>query len=332
MRTFNATPARRERVPIWLGLFGPPGAGKTYSALRLATGIAAETGAKMFVIDTEARRALHYADDFPFQHIDMAPPFSAGDYLAAIEYSVGQGAGICIIDSQSHEHEGPGGYLDTHDAEVDRIAGDDWAKRQRANLQAWSTPSRNRQAMVNRLGQIGAHFIFCFRAKEKVKPEKKDGKSAIIDMGWQPISGLTLLYSMTVNMLLLPRSGGRPTWDSENPHERLMMKLPRQFESLFRDGRPLDEQHGRELARWAAGAQTQADLLAEYTDERVDGLLSTAAGKGMAALHDAWKTLPPLVQAKWVIPKDMKYKPKAAKMDEAIAIEEARDGAEHELS
>jgi len=35
-----------------------------------------------------------------------------------------------------------------------------------------------------------------------------------------------------------------------------MMKLPRQFETLFADGRALDETHGTALAEWAKGSKT----------------------------------------------------------------------------
>lgn len=52
--------AIRENVGLLIGLAGGTGSGKTYSAMRLASGIA---GDKPFaVIDTEAGRAKHYAD------------------------------------------------------------------------------------------------------------------------------------------------------------------------------------------------------------------------------------------------------------------------------
>ena len=36
-RRFDAKPAVREEVPLLIALEGPPGGGKTYSALRLGT-------------------------------------------------------------------------------------------------------------------------------------------------------------------------------------------------------------------------------------------------------------------------------------------------------
>ena len=61
-RVFDDKPAVRERVPLLLGLVGPSGGGKTYSALRLARGFQKVTGGDIHFIDTEARRVFHYAD------------------------------------------------------------------------------------------------------------------------------------------------------------------------------------------------------------------------------------------------------------------------------
>ena len=55
-RSFEDKPATRERVPLMIGLMGPSGGGKTYSALRLATGIQRVAGGDIFMIDTERRR------------------------------------------------------------------------------------------------------------------------------------------------------------------------------------------------------------------------------------------------------------------------------------
>ncbi len=39
-------------------------------------------------------------------------------------------ANVVIDDSMSHEHIGAGGYLEAHEAELDRLAGKDWGKRE----------------------------------------------------------------------------------------------------------------------------------------------------------------------------------------------------------
>jgi hypothetical protein len=71
--TFQFAPAVREQVSLLIALAGAVGSGKTFSALRLAKGMA--PSGKIAFIDTEARRGLHYAEQFKFMHADMRPPF-----------------------------------------------------------------------------------------------------------------------------------------------------------------------------------------------------------------------------------------------------------------
>lgn len=264
-RNFAASLAVREQVPILIGLMGPSGGGKTYSALRLATGIQSVVGGDIYGIDTEARRMLHYADKFKFQHVPFNAPFGSLDYLEALEFCVRQGAKTVIVDSMSHEHEGPGGLLDLQDQEMRRLAGDDYGtwKAERFNMIAWQLPKKNRRRLINRLLQIDANFIFCFRAKETSKPKsvvQENGrkKTEIVPMGFMPIAGDEFVFEMTMNALLLPGAGGVPTWNSENVGERMMMKLPEQFRGLMAEPRPLDEKMGVALATWAKGDGTSS--------------------------------------------------------------------------
>lgn len=252
-RTFEAKEAVRHHVPLLVGLMGPSGSGKTFSALRLASGIQSVTGGDIYFIDTEARRALHYADQFKFKHVQFDAPFGSLDYLAALRQAVAAGAGVVIVDSMSHEHESEGGMIDFQDKELDRLAGNDWQKRERVKMLAWQKPKAARRQLINGLLQLNANFIFCFRAKQSVKPMKKDGKTEIVPMGFMPIAGDEFLFEQTVNCLLLPNSGGVPTWQSENVGEKQMMKLPAQFREMFAASKPLDEDMGKRLATWAKG-------------------------------------------------------------------------------
>lgn len=267
-RTFEAKPAVRASVPLLVGLMGCSGAGKTYSALRLATGIQKVTGGAIHVIDTEARRSLHYADQFTFKHVEFAPPFGSLDYLSAIRHQVAAGAGVVVVDSMSHEHEGPGGMLDLHDQELDRMAGNDWSKRERVNMLAWQKPKANRRHLINGLLQLNANFVFCFRAKNTVKPVRVQGKTEIVPQGFMPIAGDEFLFEQTLNCLLLPNSKGVPTWQSENMGERQMIKLPRHFEKYFAEAKPLDEGLGQALAEWARGGQPMPTQVRESSAER----------------------------------------------------------------
>lgn len=58
-RVFQASVAVQEQTPLLLGIASCSGAGKTYSAHRLARGIQRVSGGKIYVLDSEARRALH---------------------------------------------------------------------------------------------------------------------------------------------------------------------------------------------------------------------------------------------------------------------------------
>ena len=80
--TFTFRPAARENVGLLIGLSGSSGSGKTYTAMRLAHGIAGD--APFAVIDTEAGRAKHYADQFRFDHGDLKPPFRPDAYAEAL--------------------------------------------------------------------------------------------------------------------------------------------------------------------------------------------------------------------------------------------------------
>ena len=279
-RKFVASPAVRSHVPLLIGLTGPSGSGKTFTALRLATGIQTVTGGDIYFIDTESRRALHYADTFKFKHVPFDAPFGSLDYLEALQFCVGQGAGVVIVDSFSHEHEGPGGMVDLHDAILDRMAGDDWKKRDKMTMLAWSEPKQKRRRLINGILQLNANFVFCFRAKNTSKPVKgANGKTEVEQMGFMPIAGEEFVYEQTLNALLLPGANGVPTWEPEGVGERTMVKLPRQFRALARRPGPLDEDVGAKMAQWAAGEDAAVD---DEQNERAHNGGYTLAEEAMA--------------------------------------------------
>lgn len=280
-RTFEDKPAVREQVPLLVGLMGPSGGGKTFSALRLATGIQRVSGGEIFFIDTEARRALHYAKEFNFRHVPFVAPFGPLDYLAAIQHCVKQNAGVVIIDSCSHEHEGPGGVLEMHDAEVKRRAGNDFKKAEKVKMVAWAKPKAERRRLINSLLQMNTNFIFCFRAKEKLRIVKgKDPEPR----GFMPITDHEWVYEMTTCCLLPPSSQGTPQWRTEYPDgEGLMMKLPGQFQNIMMprgNVAQLDESIGEQMAQWAAGgdAPSADDVIRSIENaETIDQLAAIAA-------------------------------------------------------
>jgi len=250
--TFQFRPAIREATPLLIGLTGPSGSGKTKSALRLAEGIQKVRGGKIAALDTEANRMLHYADEHAFIHCPFTPPFGSDRYAEALEAAAEAAAGgVVIVDSMSHEHEGAGGYLEFHDTEVARLIKDGGFRNEyAASIPAWNKPVARRRNLINRLLQINCAFVFCFRAKEKLKIVK--GKDPV-QLGWQAIAGEEFVFEMTVRCLLLPGAGGVPDW-SEDSFKLGVPKRANSHVQMFKAGQPLDEDTGAQLALWSAGA------------------------------------------------------------------------------
>jgi energy-coupling factor transporter ATP-binding protein EcfA2 len=294
---FADLPAVRGDTPLLVGLVGPSSSGKTYSALRLAAGIARVSEGETFVVDTEAKRALHYAEKFQFRHVVFRAPFGPLRYLAAIEHCMTKAASrskkkpTIIVDSQSHEHEGEGGVLDMHEAELEKRCGDDWKKRERLTMLCWAKPKAERQRLIGAILQMEANFIFCFRAKPKLKLERgKEPES----LGYQPISGDNFIYEMTLKCLLLPGANGIPTWQSDMIGERAMIKLPEQFRTLFSANPPpqLTEDIGEQLARWAAGVPPVASTNPLEIEARLASCADPATFRALQAeSRSVWKTL-----------------------------------------
>lgn len=251
--SFEFRPATRENVSLLIGLAGGTGSGKTFTAMRLATGIA---GDKPFaVIDTEAGRAKHYADQFKFDHGDFAPPFSPARYAEAIMAADKAGYPVIVVDSASHEHAGDGGLLDMHEAEYQRMGGRDNVK-----VAAWIKPKLEHKKFVGKLLQLRAHLILCFRAEEKIEMVRDENgkmkpmpKKSLTGLdGWIPICEKNLPFELTASFLLLATQPGIPK----------PIKLQQQHRPLFPLDQPITEDSGRRLAEWARGGASKTETKA----------------------------------------------------------------------
>jgi hypothetical protein len=278
--TFEFRPAVRENVGLLIGLSGASGAGKTYTAMELAAGIAGE--ARFAVIDTENRRSRHYADAFKFDDCQIAAPFRPSVYADAIIDADRAGYPVIVVDSMSHEHAGDGGLLDWQEEELTRMAGDEWKKREACKMASWIKPKAGHKAMMNKLLQVRAHVILCFRAEEKVEMVKQEGKWVMVPKktrtsrdGWIPVCEKSLPYELTCSFLLTPDRPGFP----------LPIKLQDQHKALFPLDRPIGKETGRALAAWAKGGTAPAPKTASMDDLKQEG--REAADGGLAPLQ-AW--------------------------------------------
>lgn len=241
-------PAIRSNVNLLIGLAGASGAGKSFSAMRLASGIS--NGARFAVIDTENGRASHYADQFQFDVAELREPFTPHAYAEAIEAADRAGYPVIVVDSASHEYAGSGGVLDMQEAEFQRMGGRDSAK-----MASWIKPKMEHKKMMQRLLQTRAHLILCFRAEAKIEIVKENGKTVIVPKqslvgidGWIPLTEKTVPFELTVSLLLTPDAPGIPK----------PIKLQQQHRALFPLDKAITEDSGRRIAEWAAGGTKAA--------------------------------------------------------------------------
>jgi hypothetical protein len=283
--------AVRENVPLIIGLAGASGSGKTYSAMRLASGLA--NGRPFCVIDTEAGRAKHYADLFTFDHADLRSPFRPSAYEEAITEADKAGYPVIVVDSCSHEHAGEGGLLDWHEEELERMSGGNDRNRDNNNMRAWIKPKMEHKQMVQRLLQVRAHLILCFRAEQKVEMARgEDGKMKIVPKtiasgfsDWIPICEKNMLYELTASFLLVPGKPGIP-----HP-----IKLQEQMRKMMDLNSPISEKVGTVLAEWAKGTNKPEPRAAGQAEQGVAPQASDRA----PAQNELYGTGGKITKAQW---------------------------------
>lgn len=282
MSVITFRPAVRAATTVFIGISGPPGSGKTKSALRLASGIAGDRD--IFLIDTESGKALHYASQFRFQHGALAAPFTPARYREAVEAAARLKPGCVIVDSTSHMHEGPGGVLEWHDAELDRLAGNNVGDRDKMSFAAWAKPKHDMNRFVNAVLQLNINVIFCFRARDKLalKPVKKGSKVVHVptSIGVQPIITSGFDYEMTAMLVLPWKSQGVPDVNAE------AAKMIDEIAWIFVPGRQIDEAMGRDIAAWCEGADSP-----EAVRHQLLAAGGIAAAKGPDGLSAWWRNL-----------------------------------------
>jgi hypothetical protein len=166
--------ATKKQLHLRMALAGPPGSGKTYSALNVAKFLPGPIA----VIDTESRSASKYADLFEFDVLEL-DHHAPQAYVAAIHAAAAAGYQTLIIDSLSHAWMGNDGALE----QVDRIAAN--AKN---SFQAWGqvTPAHNE--MLRAILAAPMHVIATMRSKMAyvVEPNER-GQQVPRKVGLQPV-------------------------------------------------------------------------------------------------------------------------------------------------
>lgn len=267
--SFVFRPAVREHTPLIVGVSGPTKSGKTMSALRLATGIA--NGKDVVMINAEGARGHQYADKFKYLACDITMPYSPERFTEILTEAGKLKPGCIIIDSASHMHDGPGGLLEYHASELDRMAGQDYKKRDKCNFTAWIKPKGAENKFIYTMLGMDTPIILCFRAKEKLKivPGKEP-----VDLGWQPIAGERITFETIFTVVLPPHSKGVP--------DLSISEMREPFDTMIPKGKPIDEDLGRKLAEWAKGGQVKAPSEPACTEDDFRDIATAAVDAGVA--------------------------------------------------
>ena len=178
--------AERKQAKLRLGICGPAGSGKTYSALQIAFGL----GGRIAVIDTEHSSAELYAHLGDYDVAVLEPPFTVQKYLETIRGAEAAGYSTIIIDSLSHAWAGEGGLLDQQGA---------LAKRGVNSYTAWRDITPLHTQLIEAILQSPAHVIATMRSKtDYVLQENGKGKMAPIKVGMAPVQREGMDYEFTV--------------------------------------------------------------------------------------------------------------------------------------
>jgi hypothetical protein len=272
-----------DPLTIALGISGGSATGKTYTALRVARGMAqastGKPGAPIGYVDTENKRALHYKAAFPeMMHFDFTAIDADGElvgfgperWIEVIDAAEAAKLPVLIMDSFSHAWEGVGGVLDLHAQVLDRLVQE---AQKRANGRyeidpakfsqlAWAEVKPRYRRLIDRIVRAKTNVIICTRAKpvmQKGFGDKAENaratKTRRKDVPWDPASDADLMFEMTAMVILDPSAPGCPV------HQ---IKVADQFKNLFDRRTTMSEETGYAMAEWAKGqgsAQKQKDIM-----------------------------------------------------------------------
>lgn len=265
--TFKSADSFTERAGLFVSLTGGTNSGKTFSALRLARGIAGPNG-KIAVLDTEGGRTLHLKDEFQFDANVMDPPFRPERFAQAAKAAEDAGYAALVIDSFSMEWVGIGGVLDWQAQEITRMAGDDYRKQERMKMASWIKPKGAHKAMVYSFLQRRIPIIFSIRGEESVKPGENPGDKPT--KLFKSVTNSAFPYEVTVSFRLESERKGYidlsdpKSWKMEGAHQ-----------AIFKHGERISEEHGAALAAWACG-QKPATRRPEPAPAPTDGFPADA--------------------------------------------------------
>ena len=166
---FELKQSERKAAKIRLSLQGPPGSGKSMSALLIAYGLTGDWK-KICVVDTERGSANLYSHLGSYYVLTLEEPFTPENYIEAIKLCENSGIECIILDSISHEWSGPGGCLEIHEKVTQ-------AMKVPNSFTAWAQVTPRHQAFIESILQSKYHIITTFRSKTEYVLNERNGRN-----------------------------------------------------------------------------------------------------------------------------------------------------------
>lgn len=216
--------ATKKQSKLRLAIYGPSGAGKTVTSLRVLSGMAS----KIAVIDTERGRAAKCASDWcDFDVCEVDSPSIEG-VVRLMEEAAHAGYDAIVIDSITH-------LWHTLLDEINRLAK---AKYKGNTWSAWSEGTPMQTTFVNAILSYPGHVFATMRSATEWTQEKdeRSGKSKPVRVGLKPDQGKGIEYEFDFLMSITPE------------HFATIEKGPKAFQDRIVE-RP-GEDFGKELLAW----------------------------------------------------------------------------------
>jgi hypothetical protein len=230
--------ATRKAVKLRGAFYSASGGGKTFSCLRVATGLAMfenggripESGrGRVRVIDSEHGASELYADRFDFD-VHVLEGKTIADYTAAINMAAADGVSVLIIDSLTHAWR----------ELLEQVDLDKANSRSGNGFQAWGKATPVQKEFIETILSFPGHIMATMRADTLWDVgDNENGKKTPKRIGMKPEQGKGIEFEFTFLVYL------------DVDHSCLVEK---DRTGKFQDRRIklLDEGFGRELGEWLA--------------------------------------------------------------------------------
>ena len=230
--------ATKKQCKLRAGLMGVSGSGKTYSALRLATGL----GGKIALIDTERKSASKYADRFDFDVCELDFP-SIENMVKVIKEAESLGYNVLIIDSLTHAWQK---LLE----EVEKLT---TTRFDGNSFRAWGVATPIQRQFIDVILKSNMHVITTMRAKtEYVMELNEKGKTAPKRVGLAAEQGKDIEYEFDLLVMI-----------DRNHSAEVIKDRSGKFQDEFIE--QITEETGKALAEWLEVGEV--DTLQESTAE-----------------------------------------------------------------